>query len=400
VRVIEKRSLGAGSSGGIVGALAPHVPENWNAKKAFQFEALRAAGAFWQDVAQQSRHDPGYARLGRVQPVADSALELAHARAKSAADLWHGFASWQVIPAADAPGLAVHSASGFVIHDTLSARLHPRRAGRALVAALQAMGAEIICGPGTPSGPVVWATGHEGLADLTRDLGRPIGGGVKGQSVLLRHDCANAPQVFVDGLHIVPHLDGTVAIGSTSERDFTSPDSVDAQCDALLARVRTLGEETLAVLLGAAAPADGGQDPRVPGLLPAREPDRAGAGSDDLITALVTSAGDSGGERSRLVLELIRDPMVGDLGAWQRDPLGVIALVRSAALNATDASSLDAALLEIPGELTRVLGYATAVAAAGDTELARHAAVQGGARLGVVLVAIELAIEALGGTGP
>ncbi len=236
VRVIEKRGLGAGSSGGIVGALAPHVPENWNAKKAFQFEALRAAGAFWRDVAQLSSQDPGYARLGRVQPVAEAGLDLAHARARTAADLWQGFASWQVIRAADAPGLAVRSPSGFVIHDTLSARLHPRRAGQALAAALQALGAEVIFGPGTPSGPIIWATGHEGLADLTRDLGRPIGGGVKGQSVLLRHDCADAPQVFVDGLHIVPHLDGTVAIGSTSEREFTSPDSVDAQCDALLSR--------------------------------------------------------------------------------------------------------------------------------------------------------------------
>jgi glycine oxidase len=236
VRLIEKRDLGAGSSGGIVGALAPHVPENWNAKKAFQFEALRAAGAFWQDVAQLAGQDPGYARLGRVQPVAEAGLDLAHARAQGAAQLWQGFASWQVIRAADAPGLAVHSPSGFVIHDTLSARLHPRRAGRALAAALQPLGAEVIFGPGEPVGPVVWATGHEGLADLSRDLGRPIGGGVKGQSVLLRHDCANAPQVFVDGLHIVPHLDGTVAIGSTSERDFTSPDSVDGQCDTLLAR--------------------------------------------------------------------------------------------------------------------------------------------------------------------
>ncbi len=236
VRLIEKRDLGAGSSGGIVGALAPHVPENWNAKKAFQFEALRAAGAFWQDVAQLAGQDPGYARLGRVQPVAEAGLDLAHARAQGAAELWQGFASWQVIRAADAPGLAVHSPSGFVIHDTLSARLHPRRAGRALAAALQPLGAEVIFGPGEPVGPVVWATGHEGLADLSRDLGRPIGGGVKGQSVLLRHDCANAPQVFVDGLHIVPHLDGTVAIGSTSERDFTSPDSVDGQCDTLLAR--------------------------------------------------------------------------------------------------------------------------------------------------------------------
>ena len=36
VQVIDPHGIGGGSSGGIVGALAPHVPENWNEKKAFQ----------------------------------------------------------------------------------------------------------------------------------------------------------------------------------------------------------------------------------------------------------------------------------------------------------------------------------------------------------------------------
>ena len=36
VRLIEARAIGAGSSGGLVGALSPHVPEQWNAKKQFQ----------------------------------------------------------------------------------------------------------------------------------------------------------------------------------------------------------------------------------------------------------------------------------------------------------------------------------------------------------------------------
>ena len=32
VRVVDPFGIGAGSSGGLVGALAPHVPENWNDK--------------------------------------------------------------------------------------------------------------------------------------------------------------------------------------------------------------------------------------------------------------------------------------------------------------------------------------------------------------------------------
>lgn len=35
VRVIDPNGVAAGSSGGLVGALAPHVPENWNDKRRF-----------------------------------------------------------------------------------------------------------------------------------------------------------------------------------------------------------------------------------------------------------------------------------------------------------------------------------------------------------------------------
>ena len=52
----------AGSSGGIVGALAPHVPENWNPKKAFQLDSLLMAKQFWAEVQQSGGRDPGYAR--------------------------------------------------------------------------------------------------------------------------------------------------------------------------------------------------------------------------------------------------------------------------------------------------------------------------------------------------
>ena len=36
----------------------------------------------------------------------------------------------------------------------------------------------------------------------------------------------------------MPHGDGTVAIGSTSERSYDAPDTTDAQLDLLLERVR------------------------------------------------------------------------------------------------------------------------------------------------------------------
>src|SRR5210317_1097848 len=95
VQVIDPHGAGAGSSGGIVGALAPHVPENWNSKKAFQLDSLLMAESFWASVAAQGGLDPGYGRTGRLQPIADDhALGLARDRAEGARALWQGRALW------------------------------------------------------------------------------------------------------------------------------------------------------------------------------------------------------------------------------------------------------------------------------------------------------------------
>lgn len=239
VRVIDTRGIGAGSSGGLVGALAPHVPEQWNAKKAFQLESLLAAPAFWAEVAATGGKDPGYLRSGRLQPLADdAAVALAQDRAKQAETLWQGHAHWTVTSDAP-PDWAPASPTGLWVMDTLTARLSPRSAGAALAAALQELGAEILIGEAPDRGLILHAAGAAGLAALSADLGSPIGTGIKGQSAAFA--CPQArdlPQLFIDGLHIVPHADGTVAIGSTSERSYTDPTSTDAQLDTLIARAR------------------------------------------------------------------------------------------------------------------------------------------------------------------
>lgn len=236
VRVVDPNGVAAGASGGIVGALAPHVPENWNAKKAFQLDSLLAAEGFWREVAATGGASPGYARLGRLQPVEDdAALERARARAGTAAELWRGRAEWRVIPASEAGPWVPVTPTGMVIHDTLSARLHPRRACVALAAALSARGVEIVA-EAPDAGVVVWATGWRGLAEIVNDAGRPAGTGVKGQAVLMRHHAGEVPQVYADGLHVIPHDDGTVAVGSTSERDFDDPRATDARADDLVDR--------------------------------------------------------------------------------------------------------------------------------------------------------------------
>lgn len=235
VRVIEAVGVGAGSSGGVVGALSPHVPESWNVKKAFQLESLLMAAGWWGAVEAASGMVSGYGRVGRLQPLADqAAVDLARARGVSAEGLWRGEAAWRVIAATGA-AWEPFSPSGWLVEDDLSARVHPRMGCAALVAAIRAAGSEVVVGEAEEVGPVIWATGVAGLEALGLDLGRVVGGGVKGQAILLRYPAQDLPQLFVDGLHVVPHVDGTVAVGSTSEAVWNDL-GVDHQVEDLHAR--------------------------------------------------------------------------------------------------------------------------------------------------------------------
>jgi glycine oxidase len=237
VQIIDPHGAGAGSSGGIVGALAPHVPENWNPKKAFQLDSLLMAKGFWAQVEEAGSISAGYARTGRLQPIADAAaLALAEQRSMTAETLWRDNATWSIVPAPDNEWQP-HSPHGPLIFDTLSAHLHPRRACAALVAALATQGVEVM--PDAPDkGTVIWATGVAGLKHLTANHTRSMGAGVKGQAALLDYDAAGLPQLFAGGVHIIPHSDGTVAIGSTSEREYDDPASTDALLDDVVAKAR------------------------------------------------------------------------------------------------------------------------------------------------------------------
>lgn len=240
VQVIETVAIGAGSSGGLVGALSPHVPDSWNEKKAFQLESLLMAQAFWDGVAQAGGVDAGYARLGRLQPIEGLAgVDMARARMAGAAQNWGNHAVWEVRAATGAVWEPA-SPSGYLVYDSLSARVHPRRAGGALAAAIMALGGRVIVGDAADQGHVIWATGLAGLADLGRDLGKPMGGGVKGQAALLEWDAGTLAQIYADNLHIVPHSDGTVAIGSTSETTWEDAAATDDRLDEVIARARAI----------------------------------------------------------------------------------------------------------------------------------------------------------------
>lgn len=237
VLVIDPAGPGAGASGGVVGALAPHTPDNWNEKKAFQLDSLLMAQDFWDEIAEVSGMSPGYARLGRLQAIADERmLTLSRDRVEDARTIWRGEAVWEVIEA-EKRAFAPLTPTGFLIYDTLSARIHPRRACAALAAAIVANGG-VIASDGAQSGKVVHATGVAGLEGLKAVMGWNIDVGVKGQGAVLDFAAPDMPQIFVDAIHIIPHEDGTTAIGSTSERDFTDPNTTDERLDDVIARAK------------------------------------------------------------------------------------------------------------------------------------------------------------------
>ncbi|MCQ0968857.1 FAD-binding oxidoreductase (plasmid) [Paracoccus sp. TK19116] len=236
VRLYEADHVGAGASGGQVGALAPHAPDPWNEKKQVQLDSLLMASDFWAGVEDASGQPTGYARTGRLQPVTDS--DALTPRIAAAAHRWPDGIGMRLT---DAPA-SVLAAPGLWLQDDLTARLNPRAALAALAAAIRAKGGEVIEGNPAPAEdlhPTLWATGIDGLAALNDATGRAIGKGVKGQSALLDFAAPDSPQIFADGLYIVPHDDGTTAVGSTSENEF-SHDQPDALLDDLISRAREL----------------------------------------------------------------------------------------------------------------------------------------------------------------
>ena len=140
-------------------------------------------------------------------------------------------------------------------HDTLSARVDPRKYLSALkgfvetrATLLERAGADAInpgeghvileSGEVISTGRIIVANGWEAYPLLQPFLGemndgKPIGRGVKGQAVLVEHDHNDTlPIVYHDGAYVVPHAGNRVAIGSTSVRDwqdgeFPEPDAFD-----------------------------------------------------------------------------------------------------------------------------------------------------------------------------
>ncbi|MCL6709930.1 FAD-binding oxidoreductase [Pseudomonas sp. R2.Fl] len=265
--LVERDGLARGASGGLLGALMPHMPDKWNDKKQFQFDALLELEDEIAPLEAETGLTAGYRRCGRLIPLPKAHLRrIAERHEQEALTNWrqgrHDF-GWTVMeaPAVEGWPIAEAAASGLV-HDTFAARVSPRRLTAMLIAAIgrlpsvtvrenAAVGridavagiAEFDGGERIAFGHAIVAAGHRSFDMLagTRRLAEPLGQPVKGQAALLRADVdPDLPLLYLDGLYIVPHDDGTVAIGSTSENTFADPAGTDGQLDDLIASARRL----------------------------------------------------------------------------------------------------------------------------------------------------------------
>ena len=266
--LVEAGHAGQGASGGLLGALMPHMPDRWNAKKQMQFEALVTLEEEVARLEAETGLSCGYRRSGRLIPLPKPHLRTIALRHSAEAESnWrqggHDF-GWHVTGAPLQPGWpAAGFAEAGLVHDTLAARVFPRGLVGALRAALAqarhvnlAEGHEVAGidpalariafrdGKTLGFGHCIVAAGHQAfplIEAISAKLSKPLGQPVKGQAALLAAEIdPDWPLLFLDGLYVVPHDGGRVAIGSTSEDHFEAPSSTDALLDDLISRARVL----------------------------------------------------------------------------------------------------------------------------------------------------------------
>ncbi|MFK5997802.1 MAG: FAD-binding oxidoreductase [Rhodobacterales bacterium] len=254
VAVFDSGAIGQGASGGVMGAMSPHAPEGWNAMKQFQFDALLSAETFWAGIDAVSGLRSGYGRIGRVMPITSvRGRVLAEERAVNVGTLWQDKYRWSVLE--NHPLISDDNAPFGVTYDTLSARMYPAHAVASLAGACRLSGVKIFenrpvtrLESGIVQGDwgeafaraIILAGGREGFTLLDTHMDRVTGTGVKGQAALLACDLGDAPQLYANGVYVIPHEGGVTAVGSTAEKTWGAPDCVDEKLEEVIAKARMI----------------------------------------------------------------------------------------------------------------------------------------------------------------
>ena len=257
VAIVDAAGAGAGASATPLGVLAPHAPDRWNEKKQSQFEALTSLSELVQDLEGETGIDVGYRRCGRLIPLTrDTHVPLWRGRAQDAESNWRGVAGMSII-SPDPNWLSPKAAPFGAVNCGLSARIDARNYCRALEASvgnveagyrlshLENSTAIFEDGKRLRAKWIFLATGADAfrlLPDVEEDV--PAGRGEKGQAAILRagpdSGIDELPIIYRDRLYIVPRGEDLVAVGATSERDYSDAETTDTQLDSLIERAREI----------------------------------------------------------------------------------------------------------------------------------------------------------------
>ncbi len=259
VALLEKNTIASGASRGLVGALMPHVPNRWNDKKQFQLDALTELSDIVTELEAATGLSVGYSRAGRLIPLYTE-HKLAHAlsRVEESKVHWNsektGFTFNVVKETPYNDWLTPEAAPLGIIWDTLAARANPRLVSAGLKALLETqidimehtkfLGFDeetstvtLDNGATLTADRIVLSAGYEGFDRLSDMAGKTIGMGEKGQSLLLEYRTDRPlPVIYDDGIYVVSHANGTVAIGSTSEKEWTTAEPVEEDIQAMLSK--------------------------------------------------------------------------------------------------------------------------------------------------------------------
>ena len=265
VVLVDKGACGGGGSNGVLGALAPHLPDSSNEKKRFHWQALEELPDLIAALEDETGLSTGYGRLGRLMPIRVEGFAGRMQRCVAGApDFWRGagldhgferieterFAHW-LNPELAPMGLA---------YDHMSARVAPRLLTKALKRAIsgrvkiiegfvfdyfdEANGQVFAADGGTEIAVqnVLLAAGYETYALLEGLTGLSLGEGVKGHSALFALEAVeDLPMLYDNGVYVVSHMNGTVAVGSSSQKEWRDPHEVQTgQCDDFIQRAKAL----------------------------------------------------------------------------------------------------------------------------------------------------------------
>lgn len=137
------------------------------------------------------------------------------------------------------------------------------------------------------------------------------------------------------------------------------------------------------------APDELGVRPLLPGPSNSRE-DTVDYG--DAFSVMLTASRDAGAMGAAYI-DVLRNPIVADLGAWQRDTAGMLAGIESAVSGVRSIPDAEQAVSEISGEAARSLAWAILAARATDLATIQSYGAHGAVHVELMLDAVTPLVE-------